>query len=467
MDGIKNVITSQNVSYKVDRLIGEGGQGKTFLLEGGEKIAKLFNKRRDITSMKSMINYLIQLGLNKRYYGVPLDEIISPLSGYTAEFASGMMPLTELMWSNQEDSFQKWYIKTGGTDKRYRVLLKLAYLIRHLHSKGLTYCDLSPNNVFVSSEPDKDTVFLIDMDNVRHKTGMVSIIYTPFYGAPEVATNKAPNTPMSDCFSFAVIAYELLTQSHPLIGDYVNDGEPELEEKALSGYLPWVEDSNDSTNARTTGLPSSFFVTSELMSLFRRTFEEGLNNSDARPDMWEWFETLSKSMNGMLTCPECKITYPYENLGACTLCGHTTDRVLHISMRRWDESFAFNPNGITSTDAVHYCVEDKVWDDILLDEHSPKLINTSHFLSSLGDRPKDILEIKMEGESKGYPSLKLTPLNGTTFRLYRRSGEIVPGHECFSSPLKIRIIDGVDPNQKMMITLSSIEGNPQRVLTID
>ena len=65
--------------------------------------------------------------------------------------------------------------------------------------------------------------------------------------------NNSPNTTMSDCYSFAVIAYELLLLNHPLSGDYVSDGETELEEQALLGKLPWVDNEDDTTNERTTG----------------------------------------------------------------------------------------------------------------------------------------------------------------------------------------------------------------------
>ncbi|MBK6978910.1 MAG: hypothetical protein IPH28_18940 [Cytophagaceae bacterium] len=83
---------------------------------------------------------------------------------------------------------------------------------------------------------------------------------------------------MSDCYSFAVIAYEMLTLNHPLIGDYVSDGEPELEEQALVGKLPWVDSEDDTTNERTTGLPTFNVIPNRLLELFRKSFEVGLNN---------------------------------------------------------------------------------------------------------------------------------------------------------------------------------------------
>ena len=71
--------------------------------------------------------------------------------------------MSELKYTPQVQDFGNWFVSTGGLLKRYGVLIKLAIAIRALHSKGLIYCDLSPNNVFVSSNPKKHNVFLIDL----------------------------------------------------------------------------------------------------------------------------------------------------------------------------------------------------------------------------------------------------------------------------------------------------------------
>ena len=461
MEGLKNVVDAQHNSYVIDRQIGEGGQGKIFLLQDGHHIVKLFTSRRKITSLKSDINYLIRLGLDKRYYAVPLREVISPLSGYIAEFASGMIPLSSLKWNMQEEDFVAWYKSTGGTMKRYRVLSRLAYVLRALHARGLTYCDLSPNNIFVSSSPDEAEVFLIDMDNVRHRTGIVHNIFTPFYGAPEVVTNADANTPFSDCFSFAVIAYELLTAAHPLIGDYV-DEEADREELALAGKIPWVDDSRDSKNARTTGIPSSVFVSGRMMDLFHRTFEEGLNNSLKRPDMFEWYEAIEQSLDGMLTCPECNIVYPYYNNRACTICGRKAENVFHVSMRRWDETGTYDASG-----KPVFGVDDDVCDDIVFDETSPKTVTTAHFLKGMGDVPKGVLTVVLREINNGIPKVSITPLDGTTFHLYSQAGVPHFKYPTIYRPTGISINPGNKKENRLMLTLDELCQESCRVLTFD
>ena len=460
MDELKNVIDASGKSYDVDRKIGEGGQGRIFLLKDGTHIVKLFQGGSRSSTMKSDINYLIKLGLDRRHYAVPLREIVSPAPGYIAEFASGMIPLTGLKWKGQADNFTEWYKGTGGTLKRYRVLANLAYILRSLHAKGLTYCDLSPNNIYVSSSPDKAAVFLLDMDNVRHKTGLMHNIFTPFYGAPEIVNKTDANTPMSDCFSFAVIAYELLTSSHPLIGDYV-DEDADREPDALGGNIPWVEDSNNSINHRSTGIESKYFVSSYMMRLFQKTFESGLNEPNKRPDMFDWYDTMVDSMNGLLTCPECGIDYPFDRFGHCTNCGKKPDTVLHVVMRSWDETGKYDKE-----EKAIFGVDLTPREDIVFDAHTSKDITSADFLTSVSDIPEPFLRIRVKEFKDGMPIIVLEPLGGKEYFLYTMAGKALEKMPSFKSPIRVRV-GQVNLESRLMVTHEKLTNKPQRVLTIE
>ncbi len=74
-----------------------------------------------------------------------------------------------------------------------------------------------------------------------------ALFFTPNYGALEISqTSKNSdttnyNTMLSDTFSFAIIAYELLNMVHPFDGNSAGDAENFIE-------LPWIEDSEDDSN---------------------------------------------------------------------------------------------------------------------------------------------------------------------------------------------------------------------------
>ncbi len=462
-----NVVDSKNISYEVLEKLGEGSQGVTYLLKDKKHIVKLFNQSFDDNTTKSKINFLINLGLDKKVFAVPLRQITQPKNGYVSEFASGMIPLSSLKLGTENTNLAEWYLSSGGLLKRYNVLIRLAALLRALHSKGLAYCDLSPNNVFISEKTESDNVFLIDLDNLRYKTSIVNNIYTPFYGAPEVISNNAPNTTMSDCFSFAVLAYELLTLNHPLIGDYVSEAEPEREEEALAGKLPWVDHLEDNTNKRSTGLPSEKVIPDKLLNLFRRNFEDGLSSPLVRPSMAEWFDMLNLALNELLKCgnANCGLRYPFNNSKKCSFCGHKPQKVTRIQMRRWEEIEYFDNE--TYEVKQQFGLQPEVYDEILIDEYTSKEIAAFNFLLTDIEPLAPLLKIEYVQEINELKIL-LSPLNGVKFNISPRNG-LLEGAKSIvlDTPKPIRVVDASQQNkQKYMLHLKDLN-TPQRVLTID
>ena len=68
MDMSMNVVDKYGVSYNVTKRIGEGSQGETFMIDGDEYIVKLFKGSINEVELKSKINFLINLNLDKQYY---------------------------------------------------------------------------------------------------------------------------------------------------------------------------------------------------------------------------------------------------------------------------------------------------------------------------------------------------------------------------------------------------------------
>lgn len=407
MDYPKNVVDSRRMSYEVVSELGKGSQGTTYLLNGERYIAKLFNSVDNPILLKGKINFLIGLDLSKDDFAIPLAELTHPAIGYISEFASGMEPLSTLRWTNQAENLDAWFAATGGLLKRIQVLICLADRLHILHSKALIYCDLSPNNVFVSSDPKQSHVFLIDLDNLRYKTNRAHNIYTPFYGAPEVVSGRAANSMEGDCFSFAVIAYELLTLNHPLIGDYVSDGEPELEQLALEGQLPWVDHSDDPLNERSSGLPSEYFIPRALQQLFKRTFEDGLNLPEKRPSISEWRTALSKVLNDLIYCPTCHVHYPISNTtGRCPFCHKDSTSLVKVEVRRWEEALSYDQQSNEVRKSLE--LAPVVYEELLLDVHTTKYIKRSHFLLP-GRANEPVLTIKVVEANKDTYLIEVRP----------------------------------------------------------
>ncbi|HEY6345526.1 MAG TPA: tetratricopeptide repeat protein [Bryobacteraceae bacterium] len=106
------------------------------------------------------------------------------------------------------------------------------------HDHGLIHRDLKPSNLFIL--PD-DSVKIIDfgmahLTNLRSATGLKG---TVLYMAPEQLQLKQP-TPLSDQFSLAVVAYEMLARRHP----FSTAGQEDLGQAILHYTPPPVSEFN-------------------------------------------------------------------------------------------------------------------------------------------------------------------------------------------------------------------------------
>lgn len=246
------------------------------------------------------------------------------------------------------------YASTGSTRRRLRGLAKCAAILARLHSVGMVYGDISPNNVFIG-EGDTPDIWLIDADNMRPEllSGGASV-YTPGYGAPEVVQGRDQSRPRTDCWAFAVMAFKLLALCHPFIGNKVLqteddnggwDAEPQvsgdsapasIEDQAYAGYLPFVDDEDDDSNRGTGGLPRALVTTPELRRLFQETFGSGREHPPSRSAMAFWALELTKAADHALDCPECAMSYFADDHGSCPYCGGERPAFIRLQTSRWE-----------------------------------------------------------------------------------------------------------------------------------
>ena len=247
------------------------------------------------------------------------------------------------------------YAQTGSTRRRLCALSKCACILARLHSVGLVYGDISPTNVFMGGGECPD-VWLIDADNLRLEMNEGgNTVFTPHYGAPEVVQGHDHARPRTDCWAFAVMAFQSLALIHPFIGKRVlepdNDehgwdaGPPaagdvpaDLDEKAYAGYLPFIDDVTDDSNAAVagSGLPRELVTTPELRQLFQETFGGGRTQPHRRPSMAFWALELTRAFDRSLVCPGCEMSYFADGYERCPYCGSSRPSFAPVKTHRWE-----------------------------------------------------------------------------------------------------------------------------------
>lgn len=335
------VVDTTGIRYPLGEELGRGGQGAVYSTEGGRLAVKLLFDRSPVRRdrLRNQLALVGRLPLEGLPLARPLRMLRPPEVGYVMELLTGMVPLVELIRpSKGAASALSWFVATGGLRRRLRMLGRIADVMAQLHGRGLAYGDPSPHNVFVSQATDATEVRLIDADNLQYQSSpSATPIFTPGYGAPELLAGRSGANTLTDAHAFAVMAFQMLSLVHPLIGDAVTDGEPEKEEQALRGELPWVDDPTDISNSSRRGLPRTEVLSDSLAKLFSRTFGEGLRSPISRPGLAEWAARLHAAADATLRCPACGWSY-YLRRAHCPQCESPRPQYVLAVFHLWDPS---------------------------------------------------------------------------------------------------------------------------------
>ena len=379
------------VNKEKDKL-SEGGQGVVFREMTDSDIAI----KQPIKQSAEILDYDPSLPIRySRIRMLPLPQgihLTTPLSvlrnqpGYVMRLLNGMRPLKTFMCTGREEKslesekMPAWLeetksknrklslqllhcAKTGGARVRMESLYLSAALLARLHLKGIVYGDISENNIFIGENKDSGfsrmEAWLIDVDNLRlERSAGGGWSATLGFGAPELMQGSGFCSPRTDRWSFAVLAFKMLTFFHPFIGKKVKNGNDDdvdwaddnsdattgmsLEDQAYHGLLPYVYDPEDDTNGYAgDGLPIELVSSKALQRLFIETFGPGRTCPHRRPDMAFWALEFAKAHDLLLNCPGCGMSYfPKENV-QCPFCDRPRPAfvIAKIKDRDWEKVF--------------------------------------------------------------------------------------------------------------------------------
>ena len=332
--------------YYIKGKLSSGGQGVVYTVRDNDSIVikalPVSDERSDILQdeqayeeYKKNVRRIIAIGEFENL-AIPVAMLKKPFCGYVMQFMNGLQPIANMMAtppylykkkSNQsvDNIDDETYIYTneckkedrvtaktreevifafnhdGGLGKRIRCLAKLAKIMANFEDRNVVYCDLSPNNIFVSKGAENYEVWLIDLDNLSIGSRVKKPIGTPKFMAPEVVKG-ARNSIYSDRFSFALIAYRFLMLKDPFEGaaadeyeswDADESSDDEFDQAVAHGEVAWIWEKKDDSNRSNTGFNPMKLLPSSLLDLFERTLNrDGRSKPEKRPSMWEWYEEL-------------------------------------------------------------------------------------------------------------------------------------------------------------------------------
>lgn len=335
----RKVFDSHGSEYELTAKLAEGGQGVVCRTKYDNVLIKLSKHTAEHPASISWfrhIQWISRLPLDGLKIARPLALVEKPRHGYVMELMDGLEPLAVQLEKTLGDGSPATFIETGGQNRRLKILTSLATTLAELHGRGLAYGDLAPANIFVSRSLEHAEVWLIDCDNISQLSREgAQKIYTPDYGAPEIIRGESGINSLTDSWSFAVIAFQLLTLQHPFKGLLVQDGEPELEEQALRGELPWIDDPDDDSNQAESGIPREWVLTRELQNLFQQCFGAGRDDPGARPSLASWRAAFEAAVARQMYCKSgdgCGSSFYISKERQCPFCDAIEPEQSHLPL---------------------------------------------------------------------------------------------------------------------------------------
>ena len=328
------VVDDKGGVYELGKRIAEGGQGIVCPTQDPRFLVKVSrhpadDPRTEAWSRQIAAVQRMPIEENDLPIAMPKALIVKPRAGYVMELMDGLVPLEQLLTQAQQAFLDgeglSGYLASGGLRRRLRLLARLARVMARLHGLGIAHGDLSPKNVFVSESHEHAEVWLIDCDNLTYAVRDSSLqLYTPDYGAPELLCGERGISTYTDIWSFAVVAFQLLTVLHPFKSGDLVDQDSEREEPALRGELPWVDHPEDESNRASLGIPRELVCTPVLRDLFDRCFRLGVLDAGERPVMAEWAEAFEAAVAVQVLCNMdhggCGSTFLWNRDLCCPFC---------------------------------------------------------------------------------------------------------------------------------------------------
>ncbi|CEO87911.1 protein kinase domain-containing protein [Syntrophaceticus schinkii] len=321
------VLTSESsIEYKVNSMLGAGGQGEVYDVESDGKhyALKWYFKHMATKEQKAILDNLVTKGSPDTSFLWPQDIIFK---SYGESFGY-IMPLRPKNYRSIVDMMKR------RAEPSFYALCKAAYYLTNryqkLHTIGYSYRDISFGNMFF--DPDSGDVLICDNDNVSANGVDDSSVYgTPRFMAPEIVVGKAKPSRNTDMFSLAVLLFYMFMMGHPL------EGKKEADIKCMDIHAMnklygtdtvFIFDPVNKTNRPVKGYQDNPLIywdlyPQELRDLFTQSFTEGLSKPNKRVTEKKWLDTFANMMTGIVTCSKCGAEVFYDVKKVEMGVGHT------------------------------------------------------------------------------------------------------------------------------------------------
>lgn len=286
------------------------------------------------------------------------------------------LKLNDFLYNKKAKTFEIFLNSTGSIVLRYKLLIALADLINAYHNANLILGDIDPSNFELISN-DPLVLKMLDDSGTNYKTNMIHSSEDMHFIAPEVQQHLSPVTPMSECYSFASLVYQMLTG----------------------------EEYNITNDFRKT-----IYVAPSVLDIL---FQSLGTDAMLRPKMSKWSDALRLGLDELVYCSQCHQWHILNSSGCCSLCNNKSYLSVSLQVGNYGE-------------AERYCVEQnrmeikptivgKTNGNLIITENTSKILYGYHFgMSVKKDQPIAVVTITRCNSNKDI-TLHIIPISGVMF----------------------------------------------------
>ena len=209
--------------YRVIKVLGEGGFGKTYLTEDADRldspcVIKQFAPQVSGTAALQKSTELFKHEARQLY---ELGEHHSQIPRLNAYFEYGTSLYLVQEFIQGDDLLTELKQKPYNEQQIRELLTDLLPVLDFIHTRNVIHRDIKPDNI-IRRQQDRKLV-LIDFGGAKQitQTNLArqgTGIYTPGYAPTEQMSGRA--IPASDLYALGVTCVRLLTQCLPIFNDY-------------------------------------------------------------------------------------------------------------------------------------------------------------------------------------------------------------------------------------------------------
>ena len=349
---------TNQITLRQSDVLGAGGEGAVYDVRSHpDFVAKIYHSNRRtsavIDKLDVMISYppLTQDAQTGHLFVAWPSHLLYDTASDVIGFLMPKVDKTHSLFEYYNPALRHRHAPEIHYANLCSVAKSLATALDRLHGQGYVVGDINESNAYIT---ENEHVTLIDSDSFQITDYQTTphTIYRCVVGKPEYTPPELQGVSFADVdrnihhdrFALAVIIYQLLMEgTHPFRGVYTGTGEPPGIETYISqGYFLH----GASMRVPLRPMPNAVewdTLHEDIRALFRRCFDDGHSNPQARPAPREWVNALDQAMRDLKQCNRNASHWYFDRQAsgsaACTWC----ERVAHIGI----ESFPAHPGAQT------------------------------------------------------------------------------------------------------------------------